>query len=306
MSGTSSPTARTPRFNTVGVVGKRRDQAAAQVMYQVVAILAARGCRVLVEADVPAPPPASAASIERLAAEADLVVVVGGDGTLLGAARALADAGAEIPLVGVNQGRLGFLADVPPDTLPRDLDAILDGRFSSEPRLVLESFITRHGGDGTLEGPFHALNDVVIRNQASIRMVEFLSHLNGEFVSHHRADGMIVASPTGSTAYALSAGGPLVHPGLEALLMVPICPHTLSDRPLVVLATARVELAIEGDDRTLATVTWDGQAASQLRPGDSVVVHAAQRRLHLLHPPGHQFFGILRKKLRWGQDPVVG
>lgn len=287
-------------FSCVGVIGKRRDPQIGAGLVRVCSILRGLGCTVLVERHEALPAGLGVEIVDRggLAARAGLAVILGGDGTLLDAGRSLAAAG--IPLLGINLGRLGFMADVPPDRLDEALGAVVAGHYEAEPRLILEARLVRAGQPPRL---LTAVNDVVLRNQASIRMLEFETWMNEQFISSHRADGMIVASPTGSTAYALSGGGPLLHPSLAAIVLVPICPHTLSDRPIVVPADAQLRLVARGVERTQASVTLDGQIAEVLEPGDSVEIRRAAYPLTLIHPPGYDYFGILRDKLRWGRGP---
>ncbi len=234
-----------------------------------------------------------------LGTECDLVIVVGGDGTLLSAARDLAPSG--VPILGINQGRLGFMVDVAPDDMERHLGDVLAGRYVAEQRLLLSAQIE---GSGGLRGPFLAVNDVVVRNLAAIRMLEFETWLDDQFISQHRADGMIFSTPTGSTAYALSGGGPVVHPTLEALSLVPICPHTLSDRPIVVGADRPVHLVLGGGSGATATVTCDGQTNEMLQLGDRLSISRSSHRLHLIHPAPYDYFSILRDKLHWGRAPA--
>lgn len=224
----------------------------------------------------------------------DLAVVVGGDGTLLGAARDLA--AFDVPLVGINLGRLGFLADVSPDTLEVALERILLGEFNAEERFLLAARID--GGE-----PLLAFNDVVIHKWNTARMIEFETAIDGLFVNLQRSDGIIVATPTGSTAYALSGGGPLLHPVLEAIALVPICPHTLSNRPLVVHSGSRIEIRICGFDHDHVRIACDGQTARPLAPQSRVCIQRATHSVRLLHPQGHDYYEILRAKLGWGGHP---
>lgn len=289
-------------FQTIGVIGKRTDPAVQPTLHALCALLRELGREVLVD-DIHSALAAEAgvASVSRaeLAARCQLVVVAGGDGTLLDAGRTLAAHG--LPLLGVNQGRLGFMVDVNPDDLRDALQAVLEGDYVQDDRLLLTTRIQR--SEGAAE-PVLAINDVVIRNFASIRMLEFETWLGAEFISQHRADGMIVSSPTGSTAYALSGGGPVVHPAVAALALVPICPHTLSDRPIVVPADRSVRLVLKGPENAQATVTCDGQISAPLAPGESVLIEQAPYPLRLLHPRRYQYFEVLRDKLHWGRSPV--
>lgn len=290
-------------FETVGIIGKRRDPQVVPTLMRLLEILHTLGRKVCVE-DVTLPGVELPADVQRLprlqlAAHCDLVVVVGGDGTLLSAARDLAPSG--VALVGINQGRLGFMVDVPPAEIAEIFAAIFAGEYVREDRLMLEARLLREKRPQT----YLAMNDVVIRNQAAIRMLEFESWLDDEFISQHRADGFIVASPTGSTAYALSGGGPVVHPSLDALALVPICPHTLSDRPIVVSGNQTVRIILRGAPNTVAMLTCDGQTAETLHAGESFEVSKAAFRLHLVHPKNYSYFNILRNKLRWGRGPEL-
>ncbi|MGH8482615.1 MAG: NAD(+) kinase [Nevskiaceae bacterium] len=290
-------------FQTVGVIGKHRSPQVAPVLNALCRHLDELGRTVLVDAYSADLVEESISAVTRsdLAQRCDLVVVVGGDGTLLSAAREMAPAG--VPLLGVNQGRLGFMVDVRPEDMRESLAAIFQGEFLREERLLLSARI--HSGSKPAQTVL-AVNDVVIRNQAAIRMLEFETWIDGEFISQHRADGFIVASPTGSTAYALSGGGPVVHPSLDALALVPICPHTLSDRPIVVSAKQTVRIVLRGTEGTRVMLTCDGQTSEILQPGDAVEVLRADWPLHLIHPKNYSYFKLLRNKLHWGRGPVPG
>lgn len=288
-------------FQRLGIIGKR-DEQAADTVNRLLALLEGQGQRPLLDHALHTRverPTERFCSREQLAARCDLVCVVGGDGTLLSAARVMAPAG--VPIIGINQGRLGFMADVPPDDLAAPLGAVLGGHYNQEERLLLSATIER---DGARHGPFLAVNDVVVRNQTTIRMLEFETWLGDQFISQHRADGLIVSSPTGSTAYSLSSGGPVLHPLLEAIAMIPICPHTLSDRPIVVGTDRPISLVLGGGVGTHAMVTCDGQTHESLRPGNTLIVQRAPHRLKLIHPPQYDYFSILRDKLHWGRAPA--
>ncbi len=288
-------------FRVVGVIGKRREPNV-ELLRELCASLRRLGCEVLIEdnAALGSDAPATRVDRDQLSARSELIVVVGGDGTLLDAGRSLAHT--HKPLLGINQGRLGFMVDVAPESMNESLTAIIGGDYAVEDRLLLSATVERGGSrDGSAR---LAVNDVVIRNQATIRMIEFETWLDREFISNHRADGMIIASPTGSTAYALSGGGPLLHPSLSAIALVPICPHTLSDRPIVVDGQRPIRIVIRGVDRAQAMVTFDGQTSETLEPGDVVEVSRAAHPLRLIHPTGYSYFRILRDKLRWGSGPA--
>jgi len=238
------------------------------------------------------------ASVVASSATGASVVVVGGDGTLLGAARSLA--AANVPLLGVNIGRLGFLVDVSPDDLPAQLEAIFTGDFRVEQRCMLRARILR--GEEVLASEL-ALNDVVMHVRDAIRMIEFETRIDGLLVNMQRADGIVVSTPTGSTAYALSGGGPILHPGINALAMVPICPHTLSNRPVVVSDQAEIDIVLHGGNDTRAQLTCDGQVNFELLAGDCVKIRRKDHDLRLIHPQQHDHFDIMRRKLRWAEQP---
>jgi NAD+ kinase len=231
-------------------------------------------------------------SIDRIGERCDLVLVVGGDGTFLHAARVLAEY--DIALVGINLGRLGFLVDILPDEIEPRLEQILSGAYDADTRILLDARI------GDQSTPERALNDVVVHKWNSVRMIEFETYLDGQFVNAQRSDGLIVATPTGSTAYALSGGGPLLNPRLDALLLVPICPHTLSNRPLVVPGGSRIEIRICNLEPEQVRLTCDGQVDLPLETGSAIQIERSPRRVRLLHPRDHDHYRILRAKLGWG------
>ena len=232
----------------------------------------------------------------ELTGRAELIIAIGGDGSMLHAARAGATAG--IPLLGINRGRLGFLADVHPSEHLESLDRLLAGDYVSENRMLLKAEIF---GSGEPIDCGLALNDVVIKRQDTGRMLEFQSTVDGRFVNTHGGDGFIVATPTGSTAYALSCGGPIVAPGLDAIVLAPICPHTLSDRPIVIPATSMTEINIVDDPVDSAQVSCDGEVAGEITAGDRLRVAAAEQRVELIHPSEYDYYEILRSKLNWGR-----
>jgi NAD+ kinase len=285
-------------FHTIGIVAKRDDEPRLRsTVERLIAHLTRRGPALMLDPDTAELMGAgnSGHDCADLGERCDLIIVVGGDGTFLSAARAMAAHG--IPLVGINLGRLGFLVDVSPDHLEANLDRILDGDYAVDDRAVLEA---------TLDGSDHiewALNDIVIHKWNTVRMVELGTFVDGHFVNAQRSDGLIVSTPTGSTAYALSGGGPLVHPALDALLLVPICPHTLSNRPLVVGGDSLIELRLCHQESGQVRLTCDGQTHLPLDAGARVRIRRSPHRARLLHPPGHDHFGILRAKLGWGGHP---
>ena len=236
----------------------------------------------------------------ELAGSAQLMIAIGGDGTMLYAGNL--SRRSDIPLLGINRGRLGFLADVSPDEMLASVDHILAGEYSLESRLLLDAQLTRGNGDVVTAT---ALNDVVLQRRETGRMVDIEASIGGKFVNTHSGDGLIVATPTGSTAYALSCGGPIIEPQLDAVVIVPICPHTLTDRPIVVPASESIDIRVFEREDTKAEVTIDGHSLGEIRAADNLEICAAEGRLTLIHPPGYDFFGILRSKLFWGRDSRV-
>ncbi len=231
-------------------------------------------------------------SLENLGERCDLAVIVGGDGTFLNAARELGTH--DIPLLGVNLGRLGFLVDISPEAMCATLGEMLDGRFEEEHRFLLSCRV----GDGPT---CLALNDVVLHKWNTARMIEFQTWVNDSFIDTQRSDGLIASTPTGSTAYALSGGGPLLAPSLDAIALVPICPHTLSNRPIVVHGRSRIRLRVSGKtDPAHVRVTCDGQVTMEVAQEQEILVQRHPQPLRLLHPAGHDHFQILRTKLGWG------
>lgn len=228
---------------------------------------------------------------------ADLVIAIGGDGTILYASRLARESGT--PILGINRGRLGFLADVTPDEMLSSVDNVLHGRYSTDSRLLLEARLVPADGDERIS---YALNDVVLQRRETGRMVDFETHVDGQYVNTHSGDGLIIATPTGSTAYALSCGGPIIEPQLDAVVVVPVCPHTLTDRPIVISASQSVEVRLLQRDDTKAEITVDGFSMGGIKPGDKLQISAANNRVTLVHPPGYDFYGILRSKLFWGRD----
>jgi NAD+ kinase len=230
-----------------------------------------------------------------LALDADLIVAVGGDGTMLHAARMAATA--DVPVLGINRGRLGFLADVGPEHMLQSVDDALAGRCRAERRMLLAAHILADGK------PIDALalNDVVVAKRETGRMVDVRTWVNGAYVNTHVGDGFIIATPTGSTAYALSCGGPIVHPSLDAVVLVPVCPHTLSDRPIVVPAGSVIEIELADRFESRAQVVCDGIVLCDLDPGVRLRIERAKVSATLLHPPGHDYYRILRSKLHWGR-----
>jgi len=281
------------------LVGRFADPRIAESVSALLPHLASRGVRVLVSEG--ATLGVDAAGVTRVAERefgerADLLIAIGGDGTLLYGARLVARHG--VPLLGVNRGRLGFLTDVMPQDMLPSVDAALAGELQADERPLLSAKL--HGAPGQLAQGF-ALNDVVMQKRETGRTLDFETRINRHYVNTHDGDGIIVASATGSTAYALSCGGPIIEPQLEALVIAPICAHTLSDRPIVVSARSVIEVALLERPDTQAQVTCDGAVLGALVPGGRLEVRTAAERITLLHPEGHDYYKLLRSKLHWGR-----
>lgn len=230
-------------------------------------------------------------TLESIGQIADLAIVMGGDGTMLSVARSLADS--NVPLVGINRGRFGFLTDLRAEEMLGSIDRILDGDFIEESRMLLATQVIRNGA---VYHSAYALNDVVVKS--GLRLIELEVEIDRKFVYKQRSDGLIVSSPTGTTAYALSAGGPILHPNLEAITLVPICPHTLSNRPIAVHSDSEIEVTLVQFDE--AQLSIDGQFKVTLEVGDKIVVQRADKNITLLHPSDYCYFDMLRNKLNWG------
>lgn len=291
-------------FPRIALIGKVEDARVADSMLALAAHLQASGRQVLIDRDSAIEGLADGVArlpVGELAGQSDLMVAIGGDGTMLYAAQLAL--GHALPLVGVNRGRLGFLTDVSPDDLFRSFDAVLEGRYETDRRQLLDARLSLAGG-GTRR--FHALNDVVVQRHESGRMVELETWIGGRFVNAHGGDGLVIASSTGSTAYALSCGGPIIHPALGAVVIAPISPHTLSDRPIVVARESRIEVRLVARSATRAQVTCDGLLLGDLDAGFSLSIEPSADAITLLHPQGHDYFRLLRSKLHWGRSGRTG
>jgi len=289
------------KFQTIGLMGRLGNEQVLETLRHLCGFLQSRGRGVLIEEELAAQlefAPQGVRSRETIGADCDLVIVVGGDGSMLGASRALAPQ--DVPVLGVNRGRLGFLADISPQHLEAQLEAVLAGHYEIESRFLLEVRVTR-GTEELARGD--ALNDVVLNSGVSARMIEFALHIGEQFVYTQRSDGLIISTPTGSTAYSLSGGGPIMHPGLDALVLVPMFPHTLGSRPLVVHGNSSVRIVINEYNDMHPRISCDGQLNFSASPGDVVHVHKKAERLHLVHPLEHNFYAICRAKLGWGSGP---
>lgn len=289
----------TKHFKIIGLFGKYKDPSVGDVINELTRFLQGRARKVLLgettAAEI-AEPLAESRPDAQIGKEIDLAVVVGGDGTMLNVARSLAEY--EVPLLGVNLGRLGFLTDISADDMTGAIGKILDGDYQAEERLLLYAEIIR---DGKIVHSSNAFNDVIINKRGLSRLIELETYLDGEFVNNMHADGIIAATPTGSTAYALSAGGPILHPTLPAIVLVPICPHTLSDRPLVFSSDRVIEVIITGRHEQAAHVTFDGQTVYTLQNNDRIRIRRAETPVHLIHPSNRNHYEVLRAKLHWGE-----
>lgn len=283
-------------FNKVGLIVKFNDASVATTVAEVIGHLHELGLEpVLDHSTRGLQDSQDTVSLDTLGTQSDVVVVIGGDGTLLHAARELVDY--EVPLVGVNRGRLGFLVDVPPDGEMETLREILKGNSLSEDRFLLETRVIR---DGETLADSYAFNDVVIRVKDVLQIMDYDIIIDDVLVTHQRADGLVVATPSGSTAYSLSNGGPIVGPAINALVLQPVCPHTLTSRPLMVDAKSTIRVHLWDDEIHSAQVVCDGQVYMDATLGDMIEVKVKEKRITLLHPESYDYHQILREKLNWG------
>ncbi len=284
-------------FRNIALIGRQTDARVAEPMRMIADYLTDAGIHVSAADSLALDLPVTRVAEEALCDNADLAIAIGGDGTMLHASRLAREKGT--PILGVNRGRLGFLADITPDEMIPSVEHVLKGNYIRDSRLLLKACLVSADGEESSE---FGLNDVVVQRRGAGGMVDFSTRVAGQYVNTHSGDGIIAATPTGSTAYALSCGGPIIEPQLDAVALVPICPHTLTDRPIVIPATQDIEIVLLRRDDTRAEVTVDGNHLGTLRPGDTLRIGMASQRITLLHPPGHDFYGILRSKLFWGRD----
>ena len=291
-----------PGMTNVGIVAKSHLRQATPHLVEIESWLAARGHEAVFETAtamlMPARDGRTVADKPALVTRVDLVLVLGGDGTLLSVADCIGAAGVNVPILGVNFGGLGFLTEATLPELYPSLEAALSGRARVEERMMLHATTVRAGA--TLP-EHHALNDVVITKAARARMTDLCVSLGDEFVTRVKADGLIVATPTGSTAYNLAAGGPIVQPVVDAIVLTPIAPHMLTNRPIVIPAASLVRVQPMMAERDEIYVTFDGQAGYQLQAGDEVRIRCADRRVRLLRPSTRSYFEVLRQKLKWNE-----
>jgi NAD+ kinase len=291
-----------PPVSSVGILAKSQLRGAMPHLLELGEWLSARGIRPVYETATAAlMPPAEGRTVRdksALAREVDMVLVLGGDGTLIGMADCIAETGTGIPMLGVNFGSLGFLTEVTLPELYRSLEHAVNGRAHIEERMMLRA-TTANGGDVRTHSI--ALNDAVITKTARSRMIDLSVFVGDEFVTRVRADGLIIATPTGSTAYNLSAGGPIVQPDVDAMIITPIAPHTLTNRPIVIPGTSTVRVQPSMDARDEIVFTLDGQSTFPIRAGDEITVNRAPKPLRLIRPTTRSYFGVLRTKLKWGE-----
>lgn len=286
------------QFRNIGIIGRLGSPHVLDTIRRLKKFLLERHLHVILEDAIAEVLPGhglQTSSRKILGEVCDLVIVVGGDGSMLGAARALARH--KIPVLGINRGSLGFLTDIKPDELEVKVAEVLEGHFIEESRFLLEAEVRRHGEP---IGKGDALNDVVLHPGKSTKMIEFELYIDGHFVCSQKADGLIIATPTGSTAYSLSAGGPIMHPRLDAIVIVPMYPHTLSSRPIVVGGNSELKVVVADDLPTYPLVSCDGQNHFTCAPGDTITVAKKPQKLRLIHPLDHNYYEACRTKLGWG------
>ncbi|MFZ4379487.1 MAG: NAD kinase [Polynucleobacter sp.] len=294
-----SPNSTNKAFSRVAFVGKFQADGIEGHLKDLVKLVSDLGCKVFIEAataehlkltDFPTK------AVDDFAGAIDLVVVLGGDGTMLGIGRQLA--GMNVPLVGINMGRLGYMTDIPIQSVQTILPKIIAGEYEADTRTLLDAVVLRNGKE---MNHALALNDVVVNRSGISGMVELAVHVNGSFMYNQRSDGLIVSTPTGSTAYALSAGGPILHPRVAGILLAPIAPHSLSNRPIVLPADS--ETIIEVVDGREVIVNFDMQSQTELQSGDKIEVRQSSKTITFLHPRGHSDYKTLREKLHWNEYP---
>lgn len=286
-------------FNRIGLITNSGVKAVQTTLTELVEYLGSRKRQIILDkccANLISDHDFDVFEASELGKHCDLVIAIGGDGTMLMASHILCDI--DVPLLGVNLGHVGFLADIPADDIAHSMDDILNGHYVEDVRFLLRGQVFRDD-ECVYEG--YAFNDIVIQKWNIARLVELETYINGAFVHTHRSDGMIVSSPTGSTAYALASGGPVVHPSLDALLLVPICPHSLANRPIVVDGNSCIEVVIGTREIDHARLTFDGEIRLELAPSDRVQVKKKDKKIRLIHPPEHDQFHILREKLHWSK-----
>lgn len=285
-------------FRNIGLVGRLGSSSVIQSLNLIIPFLQEQGLNVIVDKAISesvVKHGLQESSLRMMGESCDLVIVVGGDGTLLGAARELAPC--KVPVLGINRGNLGFLTDIKPDQACEKIAEVLNGQYTVESRFLVDAFVRRKGqpvGEGS------ALNDVILHPGKAARLIRFDLYVEGEFVYNQRSDGLIVATPTGSTAYSLSGGGPIMHPKLDALVLVPMFPHTLTSRPIVIDGNLEIKIVIDERNETYPNISCDGQSSIACSPGDVITIRKKPQKLKLVHPLSYNFYETCRSKLGWG------
>ncbi len=293
-------------FNNIGLVGRPGHAGVVDTLHRLLAFLAAKNLSIIVDdltAQLIEGHGQQQCRREELSKCCDLVIVVGGDGSMLNVAKYVASD--QVPVIGINRGRLGFLTDILPDELETGINDVLDGNYSVESRFLLD-VAARQGADKQIEEQHFgsALNDVVLHPGKAAQMIKFELFIDEKFVYSQESDGLIVATPTGSTAYALSAGGPIMHPGLNAVVLVPMYPHSLGSRPIVVDGDSEIRIVVSAKENLQPQVSCDGQVMFTVSAGDEILVRKKDVQLKLIHPPEHSFYQACRSKLGWGSRLV--
>lgn len=287
-------------FKTIGLIGKANHKATDTTMKALFQFLTEKGYPLVVEESVASYLPKDQITISNLVnlgEQCDLVIVVGGDGKMLGAARVLSCY--DVAVIGVNRGNLGFLTDLNPDDFEDTLASVLEGHYQTEMRYLLDVSVIRHE---KIKANNSAMNEMVLHADKVAHMIEFEAYIDGSFVFHQRSDGLIVSTPTGSTAYSLSGGGPIVHPNLNAVTLVPMFPHTLTSRPLVVDADSEIRLLVSNANDAQLQISCDSHISLSVLPGDEILIKKHHQALRLIHPKNHDYYDVLRKKLHWGRQ----
>ncbi len=287
-----------PTFSNIALIGNTADARVSECMLSLAGHLIKRSVRLAAESSALELFNSSGLHMDALAdiAAVQLVIAIGGDGTVLHASRLVA--GHDVPLLGVNRGRLGFLTDIGARSMLEDVDLVLEGRFSEDHRSMLRAHLEQPDAPPRSA---RALNDVVIQKVETGRMIDFETHIDGGLVNAHGGDGLVVATATGSTAYALSCGGPIVEPALDVWVLAPVCPHTLSDRPVIVSAQSRLMIQLTERTGAQAQVACDGETLGEMDTRGRLFVEKAAERIVLLHPSGYDYYRVLRSKLHWGR-----
>ena len=286
-------------FKTIGIIGKHRDNEVIETLHSLITCLQLNKRHIIVETETAEPLKKlklPTAHKDKIGSKCDLLIVVGGDGSLLKGARAAIEY--KIPVVGINRGTFGFLTDIKPADIEKKVNAILEGKYREEKRFLLDTSFTQEGQPKTLRP---SLNEVVISAMDTAQMIHLEIYIDNVFMCSQLSDGLIIATPTGSTAYALSAGGPILHPKLSAIVLIPKFPHTLSSRPIVIDSNHTIKLVLSLNTKTDVSVTCDGKTLAILKGGDTITVRKKRKYVKLIHPFDYNYYETLRNKLGWGR-----